>query len=90
MTTKPAKPPDKPLTYAEVKLLCALGRLQPCRAAYLGQELWSQPARKPQDYARPSGAMLKRLEARGLVASDTSGRWKVWRITGAGEKELLK
>jgi hypothetical protein len=53
----------------------------------LGDIIWGRPARNPQAYARPAGALLKRLEKVGLVKwrRDSRGA-RVWFATRRGTK----
>jgi len=53
----------------------------------LGEIIWGRPTRNPQSYARPAGALLKRLEKVGLVKWRRDWRGaKVWFATRRGAK----
>lgn len=39
----------------------------PLSAATLGNEVWGRQTRKPQHWCRPAGAVLHRMERKGLV-----------------------
>lgn len=78
------------MTDIERKMLSLLaGNGAGLRAAGLGALLWAKHNRSPQSYARPAGAVLRRLEKRRLVyvAFDTRGFCE-WFITDAGRRAL--
>jgi hypothetical protein len=55
--------------------------------AELGAMIWGSPARNSQAYARPAGAMLKRLEKFGLVRWRRDYRGvKVWSVSKRGTR----
>lgn len=87
------------LSAAEQKILQVLEKLGTATAAEIGMEVWSDPDgtgivpdSKAAAWARPAGAVLKRLKHAGLVACQTTMRpvWRrQWRCTRQGERRLV-
>ncbi len=82
-----------PLSESEARALLALVKHVYMTCALLGEELWHRPGRANCScpWARPAGAVVKKLCARGFVERHyvTGDPRTLYKATRAGERHLL-